>query len=281
MKRTTMYIVLALAAALAMGLMAGCSSQPASSSSAGDSASAATEQTQEQVIAELKDALANVPEYKSVTITEDDEATAVEDSEPIKGTTVYKYDASSDKLKTSMEGTVGDITIAYYTDGDDVVCVTDAGNYAGTTEQFDRSWFTSADALVKDAIGDFDALIDCAATVEKMDAQGLTAYTLTLDPEKYMASDEILTSLAEVGDPVKESLVTFTFNEDGSIGAIDKKDTYEKSTDLTTLVFSDYDSTTVDPLPEATKTYEDMEAEMMAKLDAMDDELTTVEAESK
>ena len=45
----------------------------------------------------------------------------------------------------------------------------------------------------------------------------------------------------------------------------------------THLLFSDYDSTVIDPMPAADKTYEDMEDDMQEKLDAFEEELESDE----
>ena len=67
MRRITVY----LAAALALSAMAGCGKQPeATTSTEAPAAEAAAEQTQDEIIAELKDAIATAPSYKSVTVTE-------------------------------------------------------------------------------------------------------------------------------------------------------------------------------------------------------------------
>ena len=42
-------------------------------------------------------------------------------------------------------------------------------------------------------------------------------------------------------------------------------------------MFSDYDSTVIDPMPEADKTYEEMEEDMAKKIDALYEELDTAE----
>ena len=62
MKRVSAIIVATLIATLAICVVAGCGSQSASSSAA--------KQTPEEIIAELKGAIANQPEFKSVTLTE-------------------------------------------------------------------------------------------------------------------------------------------------------------------------------------------------------------------
>ena len=75
MKRTTLFIVAAIAAALAVGAMMGCSSQQAS---------------QDDLIAEYKDALANVPECESVTVAVEDSATFPGEDEIVE-TSIYKF----------------------------------------------------------------------------------------------------------------------------------------------------------------------------------------------
>ena len=290
MKRTTLIIVAALVAALAACALAGCGSQSASSSAAvsgsasasaaseSASASAAAEPSQEELVAELKDALANAPAYKSVTIdAEESTITEVED-EGTTATTLYKFDASGEKLKTSAEIEIGGVKLAYYTDGDDAVCVTDGPVYSGTVEQFELSYAAGADVYLKDAIGDLGTLVDCAAQVEKMESNGITAYLMTLDPEKYIESDEALKLLAQYGSPVKEAFFTISFDEDGSIGSLDLAVAYEDSKKMTNLMLKDYDSTTVDPMPEATRTFEDMEQDMQLKYDALFAQLEAAEA---
>ena len=62
MKRVSAIIVATLIATLAICVVVGCGSQSASSSAA--------KQTPEEIVAELKGAIANQPEFKSVTLTE-------------------------------------------------------------------------------------------------------------------------------------------------------------------------------------------------------------------
>lgn len=311
MKRMTLVIVAALAAALAVFAIAGCSSQSASSASTSGStsASAASEQSQEEIIAELKGAIANAPAYKSVTITvgesstvtdkaeaaEDDssesaasseaassESAAADDAdteyEAIEAKTVYKFDASGETLKTSMVAEIEGITLQYFTDGDAAVFVSDGPVYSGTTEQFDLAHTNGVETFLVEEIGDLNTLVDCAAEAEKMESNGMTFYLLTLDPEKYIASDEILQIMADAGSPVKEASLTIGFEEDGSIASIDLATTYDDVKVWKGLMFSDYDNTAIDPMPEADKTYEEMEADTQAKLDALAAELEEAES---
>ena len=261
MKRTTMYIVLTLAAALALGLMAGCSSQPAS-----------TEQTQDEIIAELKDAFAKEPTFKSVTLTETSSATLAGDDADeanLAGTTVLKFDASGDKLKTYYTSTIDGITLEYYSVGDDAVCVTDGPVYSGKTEQFGMSHFAGAAEYLTDDIGNLDTIVDSVGTVTKEEQGDTTVYTLTMDTEKYIAADEILTTLAE-NDETKltEAVITFGLDKDGRVVSTSKVTKSPISTGETTIIISDFDSTEIGAMPEATKTYEDMESDMNEKYDA-------------
>ena len=254
MKRTTLFIVAAIAAALAVGAMMGCSSQQAS---------------QDDLIAEYKDALANVPECESVTVAVEDSATFPGEDEIVE-TSIYKFDASGDTLKTSIEVDASGVALKYYTDGDDAVFVSDGPVYSGTAEQFDLVSAQGFQAFLDDAVGDLNVLADCTTEIEKMESNGLTAYFLTLDPQKYTESDEALSMLAEYGTVVQEATFTVSFDEDGTIASVDQNITYEDSTKYKGLIFSDYGSTVVDPMPEADKTYEDMEADMEAKFNTIE-----------
>lgn len=283
MKRTIICIAAALASALTVGALAGCSDQSSSSSAStstsasATSESAASGQSTEELVAEFKDAAAKVPAYKSVTITAEESSTSKDSDtgkdETIAETTVYKFDETGNALKTSIEADASGIKLKYITDGDKAVFVSDGPVYSGTVEQFGLSSAGGPGAYLDDVIGDLDTLAACAADVEKLESNGLTFYTLTLDPEKYIASDELLKMLADYGSPVTEALVTVGFEEDGSICSIDKKVVYSDVTAVKNLMFSDYGATTVESLPAADKTYEEMEADMQAKLDALIDEL--------
>ena len=301
MKRMAILATTLLAAALMAIALVGCGGQAsssASSASASGSASAsASAQSQDEIIADLKDALANEPAYKSVTLTEVTKATfkieaeadesasseaasseSAASEEPssdntIESTTVYKFDASGEKLKTDMTAEIEGITIRYCSDGDDAVCVTDGPVYSGTTEQFDESHFAGVEAYLEGAVGDLNTIVDCAATVEKEQQGDLAVYTLTLDPEKYMASDEILTMMKEYGDPVVSAVFTLGFDNEGHLASIHEVVEYNTSATDRTYTLSDFDSTVVDPMPAADKTFEEMEADINEKLEALESEL--------
>lgn len=313
MKRISTCIAAACVAALIACALVGCSGQAASSASASassasaapsasaSSASASSEvQTTEVQPAEMKEVLANIPAVKSVTVTDEEDATFTFESgdssasaassgasasassaaatETIATTTVYKFDATGDKLKTSMETELEGVKLQYFTEGDDAVFVTDGPIYAGTVEQFDLSHGKGFDAYIKDTVGDPNVLLDCASSIEKMEVQDLSIYILNLDPAKYIASDEVLGAIAQAGDPVTEARFSIGINGDGSIASVDLIVSYETNhTRGSHLLFADYGSTTVDPMPAADRTYEDMEADMKLKLDAMAKQLESEE----
>ena len=146
--------------------------------------------------------------------------------------------------------------------------VTDGPIYSGTTEQFDLDFANGVEAYVKNIVGDLNTLIDCTDKAEKRESNGLTVYTLNLNVKKYVESDETLKVLQEY-DPIKEAVVTITFDSDGTLGSIDLKTTFEKVISVKNLYFKDYNATTVGPMPEATNTFEEMQADEQAKLNAL------------
>lgn len=300
MKQKSIYLALALAAALALGAMVGCSSQPASQASASsDSASAssqAAEKSQDEIFAELKDSLANVPSFQSVTVvektltwdtydpeaaTESTGAPEAPGTEEITSKTVYQFDESGDQPKTSALFEMADIKLQYYTDGNNAVCVTDGPVYSGTVEQFGIQHAAGFDAYLKGTIGDLNTIVDCAESVTQDEINGVIGYELTLNPEKYIESDEMLKLGAEAGDPVQEAYVTVGFDKDGRIVWMTETNVYSKVTFSVLLDLTDFDSTVIDPMPEATKTYEEMDADIQQKQAELEQELTADEAEGE
>ena len=183
--------------------------------------------------------------------------------------------------EASAEAEIGDVKLAYYTEGDDAVYVTDGPVYSGTTEQFGLDFSDGVHTYLKGIIGEPGVLVDCASNVEKTEEDELTLYTLTLDIDKYTATDEALQYWAEAGNPLSDALITVGFSKDGSICSIDKKLEYKDIVALWSLVLSDHDNTVVDPMPAATKTYEEMEADMAEKFEeAFADEEPADTAES-
>lgn len=310
MNRKSIYCAAAIAAVMALGAMAGCSGQQASSAaapsaaapsaaaSASASAAAEVEKSQEEIIADLKAALENVPAYKSVTITEKTLAwmnaaseSAVEDSDAasassesasasaesasaasaeaeapdntdIEVVTVYKFDESGDKPKTSSVLEDKETQMEYYSEGDDVVCVSDGTAYSGTAEQFETRHTEGAEAYLKNAIGDLDAFVDCIDTVSEGVIEGVNGFELILDAKKAAEVDEELKTVAEVGSPAKDVYITVGFDDAGRIAWMTRTCVFDTITSSTLLDLTDYDSTVVDPLPEASKTYEDLAAEL-------------------
>ena len=304
MKRVSAIIVATLIATLAICVVAGCSGQSASSSAA--------KQTPEEIIAELKGAIANQPEFKSVTLTEvsistfkdaaategsasgeaasseaasskaasskaaSSESAAAEDPDDanaIKSKTGVKFDESGEALKTDAIYEIEDIKLEYYSDGDKAVCVTDGPVYSGTTEQFDQPQFAGFEACFYGAVGDLNTCIDCFDTVVKEQQGDVTVYTVTLDPEKYMASDEILTMMKDAGDPVLSAVFTFSIDKDGRLVSLNRVVDYNVSSIDVTHTLSDFDSTVIGPMPEADKTYEEMESDINVKFEQLAAEL--------
>ena len=274
MKRTII-VCTALSLALAAGGLVGCGGQSASSEGS-EEASAATTQTQEEqsteeLVAEFKQALASIPAYQSATATIEETATVSSDEESSSGdetplTTVCKFDASSGTPRSSAEVQLGESLVQYYTEGDSAVLVDDGVAYAGTTEQFDLSYTGLLEDYLAGRIGDLNAIADCAATAQKTEEGGLTLYALDLDPELYIQSDEALQALADAGMAVTEASFVVGFGDDGRIATIDQNVQYTNSSIVVNITISDYDNTTVEALPEATKTFEDYEAYLDASI---------------
>lgn len=312
MKRAGIFLVMSLAAVLAVGALAGCSNQQSSSAASSSAASASSAQSHDEVVAELKNAVANQPAFKSVTVTEESAAfvkdaaetatagssasaasseaassasaaasesasaassaasEASGEADAIRAKTVYKFDASGDKLKTETTSEIDDVKIAYYSDGTDAVCVTDGPVYSGTTEQFELIQFAGYDALIAEEVGDPNKIIDCVDTVTKEQQGDLTVYTLKLDAKKYIQSDEILTIMAEAGDPVLAATYVIGFDKDGHLAKLDSLVEYQATTAERNLTMSGFDSTVLDPMPAADKTYEEMESDIQAKWDELE-----------
>ena len=279
---------------------ASASSASAEASVSAEASSAAAEQSQDELIAELKAAIAGTPAFKTVTVDEEvesifeaeasdvseasDASASAEASEAsasaeaseasaeaqkIVSNSVYKFDQSGKKPKTSMVGKTDDIEVEYYTEGRKAVLVTNGTSYSGKVKQFGLTFPKGFQAYLTDAVGDLSTLADCAASIEKMENAGLTFYVVMLDPEKYIATDETLTLMKDFGDSLKESKLSVGFDADGNIVSIDFGNSYEKGhAMLKHLVISDYDSTVVEPMPAAEKTYKDMQADIQEEVDA-------------
>jgi hypothetical protein len=193
--------------------------------------------------------------------------------------TVYKFDASGDKLKTCATFEEDGAKAQYFTDGDAAVCVTDEGTYGGTVEQFELTQANGVDALIKDTFGDSSTIFDCATKVTQDTAEGYTTYEITLDPDKYTVADETIQFLIDPDSPLTEAVASYVVDADGHIVSMGATLAFTDSTIIKTMNFSGFDSTTVDPMPKADKTFEEMEADVQAELDALYDELDAAAAE--
>ncbi len=246
MRKTATYIIVILAAILAMGVLAGCNSQSTS------------EQSQEQLITELKEAVENAPEYTSITITENNwtktansEEGGEGSEEYLESTFVYKFDSGDGTLKTSSKPAQPDpLAVEYYTTGEDAVYVMDGEAYSGTIDEFGMLQSDGVDEFLNVTFGNMDKIIDSIETISKEETDGITTYTLSIDLEKYLGSADAATNCV------------MTIGIDGD-GRIVSETGSEASGDVSygvNITFSDYDNTTVDPAPEATKTYDDFAA---------------------
>ena len=288
MKRSNIYIASALSAALALGAVVGCGNQAQDQQK--EATEQATEQTQElsqeELLAEFKDAAVKAPAFTSVTVHEQSMSAytgeKIEDSGPdtISTTADYKFDESGSKPKTSAECEVDSVKLKYVSDGEKVVFVSDEGNYEGTVEQFELTFTQGLEAYLKEIMGVPKDLVACASNIAKEQQGDNTVWTLTLDPEKYMQSDEILQTIAKSDDPITEETVTVTFDKDGNIIEMSEKSVFAKDhSSESKLSFSDFDKTTVEALPKADKTYEDYEKDEEAKLDELTDSVEVEDAE--
>lgn len=216
-----------------------------------------------KIIDELKDAIAGRPAYKSVTLTELVKGSTKTDApDTIEPKIVYKFDASGKKLRTDMTGEIGDTTFRYCSEGDAAVCVTGGSAYSGTTEQFGLAHFAGIEACLAEKIGDMNKIIECIATVTKEQQGELAVYALTLDPEKYIASDETLIAMKAGGNPVLSASFEFGFDKDGNLAFTHGVIEYTASITDGTYTLSGFDGTVVEPMPAANKTFADLEVEM-------------------
>ena len=283
MKRVTMCVAMVLAVMIAVGTLAGCGQKASSGSSPAPSPSSATpEQSKDEVIADLKSTIPATSQIKSVTVNEKTAWTYANDEnakpETVQATGVYKFDMSGAEPKESITAEYAGEKLQYFTDSKKDVLVIDGTAYSGTTEQFGTKGYIGFETFVKHAIGDLDTLASCATSAEKAETDGPASYMLTLDPEKYMATDEALTSLKELGFPVKDALLTITLDEKGNVSLLSMIVGFEGSSIEETLEFSDFNSTVVDPTPEATKTYEEMDEGLRMKIQTLMSELDAYSA---
>lgn len=218
---------------------------------------------------ELREALARVPSFVSVTITEHGKATlsgagAGAKSDSMEGTSLYKFDEGDGTLKTSMEADASGTEVAYYTLGDDVVFVFDGVAYSGTADQFGLVQAEGVEPYFTNAIGDLDAMVDAAEDVTKEQMDANTVYTLSLNVDRFVEGDEALSMMARYGAALEGVRATIGFDADGRIVSLTRTLEFADHTASTELTFSDFDATAVDAMPEATATYEDLQSDMQA-----------------
>ena len=297
MKRRIVYIAMALAVALAAGALTGCgqkapteSSPAPESSSVLEASSTITEpakatQTKDEIIAELKSAAASNPEFKSVTVNETTEWAYADGSNAApateRATGVYKFEMDGDQLKESVSAEYEGIKMQYFTDGKNAVFVSDGPAYSGTAEQFGAQDYSGFDAFIKHTIGDLEALVGCVDSAEKAEGDGLTYYILTLDPAKYIATDELLAALAQAGMPVEGAVFSVAFDKSGNVASMDLALAFSDFALTETLAFSDFDSTVADPAPEATVTFEEMEESARLQIEELMKNLDSYEGSAK
>lgn len=272
LRKTTTAMV--LSATLLAGAVVGCGGQGASTTETTE----ATEVTEaggtteagavdDGVLDELKEAIANMPAFTSVTVTVHSVSTFTPldggDPETIEGTTVYKFDdGGTPKSSTRSESL--DIAMEFYTDGDNAVLVSDGKAYGGTTEQFGMVQSQGSEATLTNTTGDLDTLVMVASGVEREQVGDDTVYNLTLDVDRYIESDEILSTMAQNGGRVQDATVSITFDADGHIVGVNQATDYESFSTTTEVTLTDFDSTVVDAMPEPTATYEELEADSLA-----------------
>ena len=310
------------AAALVAGALVGCGGQAASSSASASAASASasasasatapaspsaeTQANAEETVAQLKEAMENAKDFKSVTITHnvgvevdasqlaksesaqsasseaaesdesaesaDDSDTATAEDTSLNTTTVYKFDQSGDAVKSSSTSDFQGSTFKSYLDGDKATVEVGDNAFAGTVQEMSAQELTSIDELLKTKVGDFEAITSCvsAADVEKQGDN--TVYALVIDADKYTETDEIEKALAKAGLKKEVFTVSYEFGADGKLLSVSVNTTTPIDTTQATLKFTDYDATVVDQAPETDKTYADMSAEMQKTIDAIANE---------
>ena len=319
MNRIVKFATPMVAAALIAGALAGCGGQAASSSasasatSEGASASASatapaspsaeTQATTEEAVTQLKAAMENAKDFKTVTITHNvgveadasqlaesasaqsasaeaaessDSAEASDaasaESTSLNTTTVYKFDQSGDAVKASSSCDFQGSTYKSFVDGDKAVIEIDGGAFAGTVEEMSAQEMTSVDELLKTKVGDFEAITSCVSAAD-VDEQGdNTIYALTIDPDKYAETDEIEKALADAGFKNEVFTVSYEFGADGKLLSVSVNTVTAYETTQATLNFTDYDATVVDSAPKTDKTYADMSAEIQKAVDALNAE---------
>ncbi len=299
-----------VAAALIAGALVGCGGQAASSSASASAASASatapaspsaeTQATAEETVAQLKAAMENAKDFKSVTVThnvavethasqpaesasaqsasadaaESAESAAASDAAAAGGsslntTAVYKFDLSGDAVKASSSCEFAGSTFKSFLDGDKAVVDVDGVAYAGTVEEMSADEMTSIDELLETKVGDFEAITSCVSAADVATQGDNTVYALVIDGDKYAQSSEVEKALAEAGLKKEVFTISYEFGADGKLLSVSVNTTTPIDTTQATLTFTDYDATVVDQAPETDKTYADMDAEIQKVVDAI------------
>ena len=116
-------------------------------------------------------------------------------------------------------------------------------------------------------MGDLSVLVDCASAVEKTENDGIVTYTLTLDPKKYTETNEAYKIMTANGDELVDVKLVLSFDKDGYIVKTCQTSEFSGGIKSTVeLTLSDYDKTTVQDMPEATATYDQMNSDIQKKM---------------
>lgn len=284
-------IAIVLFATVLASALAGCGSQQSAASASASSNAASTEAssetsavsasgvttlTSEQAVDEIANLLVDSSGYKTVTITQTNtvlpsNATATGSSasaessssnaaalEPFEVQTVYKFDISGDNTKSNVSTSLDGDKIVYYLDGDNVVADYGGGNiYGGTVKEFSAENYVAPSKVIEAGAGELADLGTAIISATSDTINGDTAYTLAIDPEKFAKVDETF-AVSKQYLNVSAVGVTYLFGPDNVLKSITYADTSDIGDTVRQIEFSDYDATTLESAPAATKTYQDL-----------------------
>ena len=271
-KTKTKILVAGLSLALVSSIgLAGCnspSSQPASNDSSPESQNANEPFHTDlplapEVVSELDANLeSTASKYKTVTVTATE---IIDDNFDNAATYVIKFDSSKDKGSASSTLTKDGTTVKEYLDGDNEVIDYGSGKtYQMTLSEAQSAGATdlrSAEAFTDGFIGNFDKLSKHASgiDVQKDEMVENPTYALVFNAEELAEASELFGDADEI--PVEMNVI-YTFDASGRVIAISSHwKTASGSMCDRTILFTDYDSTEVDPAPQATKSYADYVSE--------------------
>ena len=178
------------------------------------------------------------------------------------------------------------IEMQIYIDGDDVVIASQGQAYSLTLEELEAmgySQYSSIDNIMKSQGGDFSAYKDAVQSVEKTTEGDETIYTVTCDPEKIMSSSEANAALSQLGGSVSfdSAKLVYHVNASNQLTGFDM----ELAGKAYSMTFNgkvyDYDSTVVDPAPEATGKFSDIVGGAGASATATENSAASEEASAK